>query len=374
MTGRARESGATYDTRLPARTSSPTIAAGPAPVTPGIAPESPVGLAAGIAAYLWWGVVVLLFFKLTRASPDTELIASRAVFGLPTMLALLLVWGGWRSLRQTLTNAAVMRRLALSSVLLLFNWSTFVYCVANDRTLEASLGYYLNPLVSIALGMVFLGERLRRRQAVAVIIASASVAFLTVWTLASPDAPIAAGVVSAAGGGSADPGWLARVVATPWPVFVVSLSFGFYGLVRKTTEVHPAAGLSVEMAFMLPLLLAAWAVLVAWPGASVFLGQAEAPPGVRWLLLASGVVTAVPLVLFAIAARRVPLQVIGLMQFIAPTCQFFAALLYREREFTWPWGVTFVGIWLAVGIYAADAVVTQRRRRRERRAAAGGTG
>ena len=277
------------------------------------------GFAAASAAYLIWGLSPI-YFKALRPSPPLEILAHRVVWSVAFLAATVALSGRWGTVRDALAKPRVRAVLALTTVLISCNWLLYIWAVNGGRVLEASLGYFVNPLVNVALGAVVLRESLSRRQLVAVAIAAAGVAVLVV-----------------------------RAGALPWVSLALALSFGLYGLLRKTAQVDALGGLFVETALLAPVSLGYLAVRHG-RGEGTFGGA----PGPSLLLAAAGLITAVPLVLFAVGVRRLRLSTIGLVQFIAPTTQFLLAVaLYRE-PLSSAHVAAFALIWLSLAIYASD--------------------
>jgi chloramphenicol-sensitive protein RarD len=236
--------------------------------------------------------------------------------------------------RRALSQRKTLAALLLSTALISSNWFLFIWAVNTGHVLEASLGYYINPLLNVVLARLVLGERLRPLQLVAVGLAAVGVLYLTVGL----------GVL-------------------PWVSLVLALTFGFYGLVRKVAPVEPLTGLAVETAFAAPiavlyLLIVPLAQEGRWlPGT----------PRESLLLLCSGVATALPLLWFAMAAKRLRFTTLGIIQYLAPTCQLALAVLAYGEPFTSRHAVTFILIWTAVVLYAADGVRGSRTPRYVRR-------
>ncbi|MFI4916123.1 MAG: EamA family transporter RarD [Phycisphaerales bacterium JB060] len=293
------------------------------PATTNHNPTAGVGF--GLLAYVWWGSVVPIYINaLSRgdwATPALELIAQRVIFGIPVLILLLAAMGRLGELKAALTEPARLRVLVLSAALIACNWFAFVYAVSTKRLIDASLGYYITPLVSIALGVVLLGERPRRAQLVAIALAVLAVLTLTV-----------------------DRGGL------PWIAVTLALSFGFYGLVRKRAQTKPAPGLCVEMIIMLPAAIAAYAWLLAAGNAQITQG----PPMRTGLMLLGGVMVTVPLVAFAAAAHRLRLATLGMLQYLAPTGQFILAIVFGQKLDAITLAA-FCLIWTALALYSADA-------------------
>lgn len=273
-------------------------------------------------AYLLWGTFPI-FFKQLPDVPALEVVAHRTVWSLAFIAVLLLVLNRWRAVAAVLREPRLLARCALSAGLLAFNWLVYVWAVQNDHVLDASLGYFINPLVNVALGYLVLHERPRPLQWVAVAVAATGVAWLTV----------------SAGH------W-------PWVALALALSFGFYGLARKTVRLGALDGLAVETLCLAPAAIAA----LAWwslQGRGAFM-QGD---GVQLaLLVASGPLTVVALLLFASGARRITLTTLGLMQYIAPSIVFALGVgLYHEPIDTAR--LTGFGlIWAALLLYTLDGL------------------
>lgn len=291
--------------------------------------DTPAGLLYGVAAYAWWGFVAV-YFKFVREVSPLEILAHRIIWSVGVLLLLILGLRRWQPVRSVIGNRRALGLLSVSTLLIAVNWFVFIFAVTRDRMLDASLGYFINPLVSVLLGLIVLGERLRKIEWVSVAIAAVAV----IWLMAT------AGVF-------------------PWISLVLALSFGLYGLVRKLAAVTAIEGLTVETLLLLPLAVAYLFVLDA-KGTLSFGNRGGA---LDLLLIAAGPITALPLLWFAAAVRRLRLATVGLLQYISPTIQFlFAVLVYRE-----PFGrerlLAFALIWVAIAIYSADNM------RRARRAA-----
>lgn len=308
----------------------------PAPARPAVTtPRTPAsgreqawsGVLYAGGAFGIWGVVPV-YFKAVAAAGALEVLAHRVVWSVVLMGALLT---GRRRLGALAAEFRAPGRLRLylaSTALVSVNWLVFIWAVQNGRVLEASLGYYINPLVNVLLGMVFLHERLSRLQGVAVALATVGVAIQ-----------------------------VAGVGELPWVALALAFSFGLYGLVRKRGGADPLLGLMVETLFLLPAALALLAVMMA-RGSAAF-GRGDL--GMDALLVFSGVVTAVPLVLFLEAAQRLRLATLGLMQYIAPTLHFLLAVLVYDERFTVAHLLAFALIWAALALYSFDAYSALRR-------------
>ena len=282
------------------------------------------GLAYAVAAYLAWGLLPL-YFKALRAVPVVEVLAHRVVWSLLLLAGLVTARGGAVALREALRP----RRLPLLTVttaLIATNWLVYIWAVQTGRVLEASLGYFVNPLVNVLLGVLFLGEALSRGQRIAVALAAAGVAVLVL-----------------------------RAGTFPWLSLVLAVSFGLYGLLRKRAAIDAVGGLLVETALLAPAALAYLAARAA-SGAGAF-GTALAPSA---LLAAAGPITALPLVGFTLAVHRLRLSTVGLVQYVAPTCQFLLAVLLYREPFGAAHAAAFAAIWASLAIYSWDALARAR--------------
>jgi chloramphenicol-sensitive protein RarD len=277
-----------------------------------------IGILYATLAYVAWGLFPLYFHQLAGI-PALEVVVHRTVWSLVFVLGVLLVrrhWGWMRALRPR-----VLGMFALSALLLSGNWLTYVWAVQNQHVVDASLGYFILPLVNVALGYVFLHERPRPGQWLAVAVAAAGVLWLTVQT--------------------------GRL---PWIALVLALSFGFYGLLRKVASLGALEGLALETMLLAPL---GWGVLAwwSWQGQGVLV-QGPAP-AIAWLLLA-GPLTAIPLLLFAAGARRIPLATLGILQYISPTLQFALGVWVFHEPFQMARLAGFVLIWAALAVYSVE--------------------
>lgn len=273
----------------------------------------------GIGAYAIWGLLPLYFHAL-KGVPALQVLAHRVLWSMLLLALLVLVLRRGRSIAAAARGRTLLL-LAASAALIATNWLIYIWAVQHDHVLEASLGYFINPLVNVALGVAVLGERLRRWQAVAIGVAGLGVVIL-----------------AASGGGAL------------WISLTLAASFGTYGLLRKVVAIDALGGLTIET-----LLLAVPAALLLGMTAANGTASFGTAPGVDALLIASGAVTAAPLLMFAAAARRMPYATLGLIQYIAPTLQFSIAVALGEPVR----GVhllTFALIWAGCALYAADTV------------------
>lgn len=288
-----------------------------------VSPATRAGFIAAVSAYGVWGVSPL-FFKLLAAVAPLEVVAHRVLWAALVLAGVLAVRGGWREVLAILSSRRKLVVFIASATVITINWVTFVHAVSTGHALEASLGYYIFPLVTVLMGAVFLKETFSRRQAGALGLVVAGVAALVIG-----------------------------LGTLPWVALTLAVSFGLYGLLRKTAPAESLVGLFVETLVLLPLVL-------------LYLGSAEAagqgaflhPPDGGWtvplLLLAAGPLTAVPLFLFGYAARRLRLATLGLMQYMNPTMQFLLATLVFNETFTTAHAVAFAFIWCGIAVYSID--------------------
>lgn len=292
------------------------------------------GVWIAVAAYVAWGLMPL-YWHLLKMVPSLQIIAHRVVWSALLVCGWLgLKYGrGW--LRDTLARPRAGWMLALSGVLIAFNWGLYIWAVNAGHVVETALGYFINPLLNVVLAVVVLHERLNRVQWAAVAIATAGVLWLTF-----------------------------HYGSFPWIALALAASFGGYGLARKLLGVPPVRGLGVESLYLLPLALA----FLAWVEAS---GQGRLLPhgdvpswgaGVAALLVFGGVLTALPLIGFAAAVQRIPYSLVGLLQYIAPTLQLLAGVLVLGEAFGRERAIGFAFIWAALALYAADGLLRTRRR------------
>jgi len=296
----------------------------PAPSPPSDRRTFRVGLAYATAAYLWWGMSPL-YWRLIEEVPPAEMMGHR-VLGCVAVLALLLAGTGrLGELRRVVRDRRAFSTLVASTVLIATNWYTFLWAIAEDRVLQVSLGYYVTPLLNVLLGVVFLGERLRRAQGVAVALASVGVVILTV-----------------------------EAGTLPWVSVLIAVSFGGYGLLRKTVAAGPEVGLAVETTLMLPVVVGWFLWRGPLTGGVAAPAFAAADPGIQWLVALSGPVTLVSLIWFTHGARRLPLSTLGLLQYLAPTGQFLIAVFLFGESFATLHLAAFAFIWAGLAVFTYD--------------------
>jgi chloramphenicol-sensitive protein RarD len=273
------------------------------------------GFILGLLAYALWGVLPI-YFKKIEGLPALDIVAHRIIWSLPFLAILILLSKGWFKVREAISSRRVIGILAITALLIGGNWLLYVYSVTSDHILAASFGYYLNPLANVLLGRFVLHEKLNRLQWTAVAIAAAGISVL------------AAGALSQL-----------------WISLTLCVTFALYGLLRKIVPADAVTGLAVETGFLFPLALLwlAWSYSTGAPvmGTSDFQSV---------LLMAAGIVSTTPLLLFTAAARRLQYSTLGMLQFIAPTLQFLIAVLYGE-PLRMAHFIAFPAIWLALGLY-----------------------
>ncbi len=280
--------------------------------------DTQAGFAFAVSAYLIWGVLPL-YMKAIAHIPAVEIIAHRVLWSVPVAGAVLLVLRRTGDLVTALRSPRMVAMAAVTASLISVNWGVYVWSIANDRALDAALGYYINPLFSVALGAVILRERLSPAQWTAVGLAALAVAILTV----------SAGVV-------------------PWVALVLMTTFGIYGFLRKTLPIGPNQGFLLEVLLLSPAALG----YILWVGPSGhFLATSSTDTA---LLLGAGAVTAIPLMLYANGAKGLRLSTIGILQYITPTMIFLIAVFVFDEPFGPARAVAFPLIWAALAIYTAS--------------------
>ncbi|WP_152045435.1 EamA family transporter RarD [Aureimonas psammosilenae] len=300
--------------------------------------ETSQGLLYALSAYLIWGLILPLYMKALSHVPPMEIVGHRIVWSLPVAVAILWCSGALRQALAKLRSPRLVAMGATTAALITLNWSTYVYAIITDRAVDAALGYYINPLVNVLLGAVFLRERPTRLQGVAILLAFAAVLILTFQ----------------AGG-------------LPWISIVLALSFGTYGLLRKAMPFAPAEGFFIEVLIL--ALPAAVLIAMALPEGP----RHYVPEGFDWLLLfGTGAITALPLILYAAGAKRLQYATIGILQYLAPTMIFLTAVFVFGEPFSRAQLVAFALIWAGVGIYVWSLVNSRKARRAEESAAAAG--
>ena len=279
------------------------------------------GLAAGLAAYMMWGFLPILF-KLLEGVPSATIVADRTIWSLLVVGAILVVTRRLPEIRAALANRATLRSMLISSVLLAGNWLIYVWAVETGQVLEASFGYFINPLVNVAIGMAFLGERQNRWQMVSIVIAIVAIAIQAIG-----------------------------VGGVPWVALSLAITFAAYGYFRKTARVSSTTGLFVETLLLLPLAAGFLLFTFLRDGG---LGP-HADPFLMGMLLLTGPATAVPLLLFAFAVQRLRLTTIGMLQYLAPSIAFVLGLTGFGEALNPVRLVSFGLIWLSLLVYTVDS-------------------
>jgi chloramphenicol-sensitive protein RarD len=289
--------------------------------------ETRRGAAFGAAAYLLWGVFPLYFPLLDPARP-VEVLAHRVVWSLAVVAVLVQVTRGWPQVRAIAADRTRLARLAAAAAFLAVNWGVYIYGVTSDQVVETSLGYFINPLVTVLMGVLVLREQLRRGQWAAVVVAFVAVLILSIEN-----------------------------GRPPWIALILAFSFGSYGLLKKTAVVGALAGLAVETAVLAPLALV-YLVGLQVAGDATLTSHG---PGHATLLALTGLITAVPLLFFGAAASRVPLTTLGVLQYLAPTMQFLLGVLLFHEALGSARLLGFALVWLALAMFTLD-LMHQRRR------------
>ena len=280
-----------------------------------------VGLGYGILAYLIWGTFPV-YFKALASVPAFQVVSHRIVWSV-LFLWIIIAWNGrWHDLQGAFRNRRTLALLTASAVLIATNWLVFIIAVGHAQVIQSSLGYFMTPFVSVLLGVIFLQERLRRMQLISLALAAVGVLLLTI-----------------------------QYGRFPWVALILALTFGSYGLLRKIVAVDSLTGLTVETLLLGPAAFA-YLLFVSWQGTNAFPAQGVLT---STLLVLAGVTTAVPLLLFASAARRLRLATIGFLQYITPTLHFLLAVLLYKEPFTQAHLSSFLFIWSGLICFSYDA-------------------
>lgn len=293
------------------------------------------GVLYGVGAYGIWGMLPLYFILLAPAN-SVEIVANRVVWSVIFCAAIITIGRGWGKVLAAVRNRRILATLAVAGVLIVVNWLTYVFSVTSGNVIEAALGYFINPLVSVLIGVVVLKERLRPLQWLAVVVGFVAVVVLTL-SYGKP----------------------------PWIALVLAFSFGSYGFVKNRMggRVDAITSLSIETAVLAPFAIAGMVVLAV-------MGQATLTnmgAGHFWLLASTGIITAVPLLLFGASASRLSMTGIGLLQFMTPLIQFIVAVtILGEHMGTERW-IGFAIVWVALAILITDMLVNYRRNARLRK-------
>ena len=281
------------------------------------------GIIYAALAFFCWGLFPIYFHALGEV-PPLQILAHRMLWSLAFLMVLLVLRRDWKWL-HIVRQPRVFFSFVLSAVLLSANWLVYIWSVTNHHVIEASLGYFINPLVNIVLGYLILKERMRPLQWAAIGVAALGVLWLT---------------------------WQAGTV--PWIALFLALSFGGYGLLRKTAALGALEGLSFETIVLFPL-AAGYVIWLTVQGQNVFINTAS--DTTRWLLIMAGPLTAIPLLLFATGARKIPLSILGLLQYLSPTLQFFLGVWLFKEAFSADRLVGFALIWAALALFAGEGLL-----------------
>lgn len=283
--------------------------------------QQQTGLIYGLAAYTLWGFFPLFFHYLAHVSP-VEVLTQRIIWSFLLVAVIILITGNYKRLIKAWRSTATRKAMLLSAVLITINWLTFIWAVANEHVLESSFGYFLTPLVSVLLAHLVLGEQLDRYRIIACALAMIGV----LWQVIS-------------------------LQLLPWVSLTVAISFGLYGLVRKKADVDSLTGLTIETGILLPFALVYFGWLL-WQGESQLLSVDRTT---TVLLITSGAVTALPLLLFAAAAKKLSLIAMGFMMYINPSIQFLIGVYLLEEPFSVHQIISFCFIWAALVIFSVGA-------------------
>ncbi|TDV34768.1 chloramphenicol-sensitive protein RarD [Paraburkholderia caballeronis] len=280
------------------------------------------GIPYALLAFVLWGLFPV-YFKTLHQIPALEMLAHRMAWSLLFVAAVLVVRRHWRWLGAALGDRRVVGRFTASAALLSANWGIYIWAVNAGHIVEASLGYFINPLFNVLFGYAFLGERLRPLQGGAIALAAAGVVYLT-WQNGT----------------------------LPWISLALAATFGGYGLMRKTARLGALEGLTMETLLLFPVALLYLAV-IGWRGESAF---AVAPASLQFLLALAGPITAVPLLLFAAAARRISLSTLGVIQYVTPTLQLLTGVLIYREPFGHVQMLGYGAIWVALALYSLEGM------------------
>ncbi|MHB9953811.1 EamA family transporter RarD [Vibrio campbellii] len=292
------------------------------------------GVLLAVGAYTMWGIAPIYFKSIAEVSP-LEILSHRVFWSFFLLAALLHFGRQWRSVRDIIKNKTKMMYLVSTAILVGANWLIFIWAVTSNHMLDASLGYYINPLINVLLGMVFLGERLRKLQWFAVALAACGV---LVQLIVFGSVPVVA--------------------------IALAMSFGFYGLLRKKVSVEAQTGLFIETLVMLPAASIFLFFIASTPTSNMF----ENPWQLNTLLIAAGVITTLPLLCFTGAATRLKLSTLGFFQYIGPSLMFLLAVLIYGEPFTSDKAITFAFIWGALVVFSFDGLRNNRKSRKAKQA------
>ena len=289
------------------------------------------GIISAVSAYTMWGIAPL-YFKLIQHISADEILVHRVVWSTILLLLVVLLSNKWRSFIKVISQPRIVLRLTISAAFLGVNWFMFIWAVNNDHLLDASLGYYINPLLSVALGVIFLGERLRPWQLFAVALALIGVIIQLVMVGSLP-------IISLALAGT----------------------FGIYGLLRKQMPIDSFVGLLIESLMMLPIALVYWLLFLETTTSNMLLNEWS----LNTILICAGIVTTAPLLCFTAAAKRMTLSALGFFQYIGPSIMFILATFYYQEPLYLAKLVTFACIWTALAVFSFDSIKARRKHQKE---------
>jgi len=288
--------------------------------------QNKLGFVYAFAAYVFWGVIPLFWKQLDHVD-SIEIVIHRMLWSCVLVTLLILLSRQWASFKSLLSQPKLMLRLFAAASLISLNWAVFIWAVNNDRLVETSLGYFMNPLISVALGVVLFSEVLRRGQWLALLVAGIGVDLF------------------------------ATHGSFPWISFVLAITFSLYSAVKKSISVSATHGMAIEtLYFFLPALI--YLIYIEWQGS----GQFFQGPSNSWMLILGGLFTLIPLILFAAAAKRISMTALGMMQYIGPTLQLYCGVMIYGEPFGSHKVIAFGCVWFALLIFSVDQLLFQRRR------------
>ena len=276
----------------------------------------------GVSAYLIWGLFPL-YFKLVAHIPPLEIVAHRVIWSVLLIIIIVSGTSQWKSVKLAISQPGTLIILSVSSILITLNWFVFMYAVSHNQLIQSSIGYFINPLISMALGFLFLRERMTKWQKVSFVIAAIGILYYTI-----------------------------QFNQIPWISLLLASTFSFYGLIRKTANVKSLPGLTIET-FLIGTFALGYLIYLKYIGDGAFLNSSIRS---GLLLPISGILTAAPLALFTIAARRLQLITVAFLQFITPSLHFFLAVFIYNEPLSYTHLFSFILIWIGLVIYSFEAI------------------
>ena len=284
------------------------------------------GLLYAFAAYAWWGFFPL-YWKLLKSVPALQLIGHRIIWSFISLITVILILKQWKSFRESIFVFKTFRIYLLAAVLIGLNWFLYVWAVNAGYIVETSLGYFINPLISVLLGVLFFREKLKLWQWIPILLAASGVLYMTI-----------------------------SIVQLPWIALILAFSFGFYGMIKKIAPLSSLQGLTLETVILLiPALV--YLIYSENTGEGAFLHQGLFTD---FLIVLAGIITTIPLLLFASAAKRIPLSYIGVLQYIAPTIQFLLGVLVFKESFSVNQFIGYSAVWIALIIFGLNSFASYR--------------